>query len=254
MQSTPLILIAEDDEDTYELYSEFLASAGYSVIGASNGVEAVETAWSARPDLILMDVALPLRNGLDAARMLKSDARTRKTPILILSGFVQNCFGELTRQAGADTFLCKPCPLERLLAEIERLVAPRRESVLVIEDDAEIRELLAQILGEEGFAVSTAADGRQALDHLRTCARPPELIVLDLMMPTMDGWQFRSEQLADAKLRDIPVVVLTALSPAESTRRAIDAARILHKPIDLTELLDTVERVRTQDQSHAASA
>lgn len=253
MESTPLILIAEDDEDTYELYSEFLASSGYSVIGACNGVEAVETAIRSRPDLVLMDVGLPLRNGLDAAKMLKSDPRTRRIPILILSGFVQNCFTELTRQAGADAFLNKPCPLERLLSEIERLVAPRRESVLVIEDDEEIRDLLAQLLAEEGFAVSTACDGRQALDQLRGNARPPELIVLDLMMPTMDGWQFRAAQLDDPKLRNIPVVVLTALAPAETARRAIDAARILHKPIDLTELLDVVEHVRSPE-TRAASA
>ena len=253
MESTPLILIAEDDEDTYELYSEFLASSGYSVIGACNGVEAVETAIRSRPDLVLMDVALPLRNGLDAAKMLKSEPRTRKIPILILSGFVQNCFNELTRQAGADAFLCKPCPLDRLLAEIERLVAPRRESVLIIEDDAEIREMLSSLLAEEGFAVSTAPDGRAALDQLRNAARPPELIVLDLMMPTMDGYQFREAQVADPKLRHIPVVVLTALSPGETARRAIDAARILHKPIDLTELLDVVERVRSPE-TRAVSA
>jgi CheY-like chemotaxis protein len=77
-----------------------------------------------------MDVALPLRNGLEAARVLKSDPRTRDIAVLILSGFVQNCFGELSEQVGADSFLCKPCPLQDLVAEIERLLALRRPAAI----------------------------------------------------------------------------------------------------------------------------
>jgi CheY-like chemotaxis protein len=125
MRTTPLILVVEDDEDTYELYSECLASAGYSVVGASNGVEAVETALQHQPDLILMDVALPGRNGFEAAELLKSDPRSRHIPILALTGLVQNCFVDLARQVGCDAFLTKPCPISLMLAEVERLLRQR---------------------------------------------------------------------------------------------------------------------------------
>jgi DNA-binding response OmpR family regulator len=122
MRDAPEILVCEDDEDTYELYSEVLASAGYSVIGANNGIEGVETALEHQPDLVIMDVALPGRSGLDAARLLKHDPRTEDTPILALSGLVQEVFVARATEAGCDAFLCKPCPLSRLLAEVERLL------------------------------------------------------------------------------------------------------------------------------------
>src|SRR4051794_38897278 len=102
MTKTPLILLVEDDEDTYELYSEVLASAGYAVIGANNGVEAELSALRDLPSLVIMDVALPGRSGLEAARMLKNDPRTQHIPILAMSGFVQNAFVQLAHEVGCD--------------------------------------------------------------------------------------------------------------------------------------------------------
>src|SRR4051794_22564565 len=172
MRRTPIILVVEDDEDTYELYSEFLASAGYSVMGANNGVEAVESARQHRPDLIIMDVALPGRNGFEAARLLKSDVRTRDIAILCLTGLVQSRFVDLAREVGCDAFLTKPAPLALIGAEIERLLRLRApaavdpDTLLLVEDDEAIRDALATVLSEEGFQVETAANGREALEWL----------------------------------------------------------------------------------------
>jgi CheY-like chemotaxis protein len=129
MRNTPLILAVEDDADIYEVYSELLASAGYSVIGASNGIEAVETALQHLPDLIVMDIALPGRNGFDVARMLRSDPRSRHIGILALTGFVQKSFVDLAREVGCDAFLPKPCALSTLLAEVDRLLRLRAPAI-----------------------------------------------------------------------------------------------------------------------------
>jgi CheY-like chemotaxis protein len=129
MRSHPLILAVEDDEEIYEIYSELLASSGYSVIGASNGIEAVDTALEQLPDLIVLDMALPGRNGFDVARLLRADPRSRHIAILALTGFTQKCFVDQAREAGCDAFLPKPCPLNTLLAEVDRLLRQRAAAI-----------------------------------------------------------------------------------------------------------------------------
>jgi CheY-like chemotaxis protein len=116
------ILIVEDDADSYELYSDFLASCGYSLFGADNGVAAVEAAIRLQPALIVMDAILPGRSGFEAARLLKSDPRTRDIPILAITGLVQRRFLDEARVAGCDGVLAKPFPLDALAAEVARLL------------------------------------------------------------------------------------------------------------------------------------
>ena len=105
--------------------------------------------------------------------------------------------------------------------------------VLVVEDDHLIREAIAEALDQEGFVVVEAANGREALDKLHQGRT--SLVLLDLMMPVMDGWQFREAQLQDPEISDIPVVVLSAVSDEK-----VSAERHFSKPCDLDELLDTV--------------
>ena len=118
----PLILVVEDTEETYELLSELLAKACFDVVGAENGIDAVDTAVKLLPDVILMDLSLPLMGGCEATRLLKSDERTRDIPIIVLTG--HHNYGEMAKQAGCDAFLTKPCPPERLLQEINGFLQP----------------------------------------------------------------------------------------------------------------------------------
>jgi CheY-like chemotaxis protein len=122
-------------------------------------------------------------------------------------------------------------------------------SILVVEDDADIRSALTTILREEGYGVASAGDGREALGLLRGGARP-DLILLDLMMPVMNGSDFRVAQLSDPALADIPVVVLTANGRFRDAARMLGAADAFGKPFDLDALLASIERV-TQTRSHA---
>lgn len=115
--------------------------------------------------------------------------------------------------------------------------------VLIVEDDADIRRAIAQVIADEGYAVRTAGDGRAALDVLRAPgALLPCVVILDLMMPVMDGWTFRAEQQSDTALAHIPVVILTADGGGPQKAAALDADGVLRKPIDLSLLLDTLER------------
>jgi CheY-like chemotaxis protein len=107
--------------------------------------------------------------------------------------------------------------------------------ILVVEDDADAREAMVALLQMKGYRAVPAGNGKEALDYLNR-APVPDLIILDLWMPVMDGWQFRSEQVKDPRLKEIPVVVVTALSDQAD----VDANEVIIKPVDLDRLLTTV--------------
>jgi CheY-like chemotaxis protein len=114
--------------------------------------------------------------------------------------------------------------------------------VLVVDDDPDIRETVIEVLEENGHRAFGAANGVEALDHLRKSDELPCLILLDLMMPTMDGPSFRSEQLKDPALSPIPVVVISAFRDSAETAKELDAAGHLSKPVSLDDLIELVER------------
>ncbi len=115
-------------------------------------------------------------------------------------------------------------------------------TILVVEDDEDIRSSLLDVLSDEGFAVAGAEDGDQALEYLRSGSTRPVLILLDLMMPRMDGREFREAQLADPELAGIPIVLVSADADVERERRALRAAGSLRKPIKLVELVEVISR------------
>jgi CheY-like chemotaxis protein len=109
--------------------------------------------------------------------------------------------------------------------------------VLIVEDDEDLRDMMAQMLAIEGFAATAVANGREALDYLRRAIKP-HVILLDLMMPVMDGWEFRRRQQADPELAPVPVIVLSALD--RSRAAPVDAIAFLKKPLDFDRLLELV--------------
>jgi CheY-like chemotaxis protein len=118
-------------------------------------------------------------------------------------------------------------------------MSERRRRVLVVEDDEGIREALCDLLDSEGFSVTSAVHGADALDRLRSGAELPDIILLDLMMPVLDGWAFRAEQRNDVKLAEIPVVVITASRNADVA--SLSPKAFLKKPIDFDELLRVLQ-------------
>jgi len=111
--------------------------------------------------------------------------------------------------------------------------------ILIVEDDADLREMMAQLLTLEGYRASTVANGREALEYL-SGGDKPDVILLDLMMPVMDGWEFRRQQQADAQLSNVPVIVLSALD--QNRASDVNAAAFLKKPLDFDRLLELVRQ------------
>lgn len=117
-----------------------------------------------------------------------------------------------------------------------------RPGVMVVEDDLAVRETVQELLEEEGYRVIPASNGREALEHLRRAAAP-SVILLDLMMPVMDGWQLRAELARDPRLSGIPVVVMSADERVQQKVQGLSVAAVLQKPVTLDDLLATVSRL-----------
>jgi CheY-like chemotaxis protein len=132
----PLVLIVEDDADLRQLYVEHLTMSGFDVIEAGNGVEAIHATSSEQPDVVLMDLSLPVVDGWEATRRLKADARTGHIPVVALTA--HDGSGELQRatDAGCDWFVPKPCPPDALLTELRRILPPRCAGLRVADSEA----------------------------------------------------------------------------------------------------------------------
>lgn len=124
----------------------------------------------------------------------------------------------------------------------EVMPAAKQAHILVVEDDRDIRDSVVEILEDEGYAVSDAGGGQEALERLASGPVKPDLILLDLMMPGMNGYQFREEQLKREEYRQIPVVVITADATAQDRVGPLQAAAFLRKPIKIQPLLNTIKQ------------
>jgi two-component system, cell cycle response regulator DivK len=119
----PLVLIVDDYQDAREMYAEYLEFSGYRVAEARNGLEAVEKAFALHPAVILMDLSLPVMDGWEATRRLKSDARTRSIPVVALTGHALDGHSREAQDAGCDAYVTKPCLPDELVREVQRVLA-----------------------------------------------------------------------------------------------------------------------------------
>ncbi|HUJ26744.1 MAG TPA: response regulator [Myxococcales bacterium] len=125
----PVVLVVDDFADNREMYSEYLSFSGYDVIEAQNGKEAVEAAQAKMPDIIIMDLSLPVMDGWEATRRLKADDRTRQIPVVALTGHALAGHSKGAREAGCDSFLAKPCLPDQLVAEIKRMLEAGKATI-----------------------------------------------------------------------------------------------------------------------------
>ena len=125
----PIVLVVDDFADNREMYCEYLSFCGYDVIEARNGAEALEEARSRMPDIIIMDLSLPVMDGWEATRRLKDDDRTRMIPVVALTGHALAGHSQVARDAGCDSFLAKPCLPDQLVAEIKRMLESGKASI-----------------------------------------------------------------------------------------------------------------------------
>jgi CheY-like chemotaxis protein len=198
----PLILVVDDDAMTRELVRGQLEDAGFVVGLASDGVSALRMVKEQRPAAVLLDIHLPKLDGWSVLAEIKSQPELTAIPVVIFSVEEQRARGY---SLGACEYLVKPVEPERLIGVVRRALAPGIGEVLIVDDDATTRELIARHLRRAGFATVEAENGEEALARARVAR--PSLVVLDLVMPDMSGFDVLRE--LRAAHGDMPVVVLT---------------------------------------------
>jgi hypothetical protein len=209
----PQILIVDDELSARELLSSYLRAEGYRTITARSGEEAVRKAREFRPDAITLDVLMPGKSGWETLHQLKTHPLTASIPVIIVSVVDETKAGFAL---GAAEYLIKPVSKKVLIEAIRRHVRSRPGSarILVIDDETETLQLVSEVLKSAEYLPLLAASGREALDILsRTSV---DAILLDLLMPEMDGFEVLHRIKADPGLRDIPVFILTAKDLSES--------------------------------------
>jgi len=201
------VLVVDDDPMVCNLLAKTLGKEGYRVITARNGIEALALAREHRPQAITLDVLMPQMDGWAALKELKADAQLRDIPVIMVT--VLNERG-MAIPLGAADFLAKPVDRQRLTAILrEHCASPSSASILVVEDDLATREMLCRSVVSMGYVAHAAVNGRSGLDWLGNHPAP-SLILLDLLMPELDGFEFLQELRKRPAFVDIPVIVVTA--------------------------------------------
>ena len=202
----PLVLVIDDDPAVQELMTRFLRREGFRVESALDGQEGLRLARERRPAAITLDVMMPGMDGWAVLSALKADAATSDLPVIMLTIVDEKNLGYAL---GAAEYVNKPIERDRLLALLQKYRPEMQAgSVLVVEDDEATREMLRRLLEKEGWRVMEAENGRVGLERLE--GQTPHLILLDLMMPEMDGFAFVEAMNKDPLRRAIPIIVITA--------------------------------------------
>jgi CheY-like chemotaxis protein len=218
------VLVIDDEAAVRDLMQRFLTREGFRVVTAPGGEEGLRRARELRPDAITLDVMMPGMDGWAVLSALKADAEVADIPVIMLTIVDDKNLGYAL---GASDYLTKPIDRERL---VKVLTQHRRDRpVLVVDDDAGLRLLLRRMLEPEGFTVVEAENGRVALERLDDVR--PSVILLDLMMPEMDGFEFVAEFRRHEAWRAIPIVVVTAKDLSQEDRERLNGhvQKILQK-------------------------
>ncbi len=214
------VLVVDDEETVRDLMRRFLAREGFDVVTARDGKEGLELARQLHPALITLDVLMPGMDGWSVLQALKADPDLAPIPVVMLTIVDEQNRGYAL---GAADYLTKPIQRDRLRELLGRFRRDAgRRQVLIVDDDPEARRWLARALTAEGWQASEAGDGQTALARVRE--RRPDLILLDLLMPEMDGFEFLARLQADAKGPRVPVVVVTAADLTEDDHQRLNGA------------------------------
>ena len=244
-RSNHTVLAIDDSETVHDLLRRQLGRAGYRVVSATSGEEGLRLARTISPSVITLDVMMPGRDGWDILGELKNDEELCRIPVVMLTMVVDRKRGFAL---GADDYLVKPVSGDKLLETMQRFeVRGSAMKALIVEDDDNIREIMERTMKNAGWATDTAGHGRAALASLEESKA--DVILLDLMMPEMDGFEFLEELRAHEKWAEIPVVVITArqLSKKEMEQLKLVTERVMRKGnFTGVELVEEVDRLVCQ--------
>jgi PAS domain S-box-containing protein len=224
------VLVIDDDPTVRDLVVRTLSKEGFSIATAATGEEGLHLAKTLRPDAITLDVLIPDLNGWAILSALKADPEVADIPVIVMTIVDDKNQG---LALGASDYLTKPIDYKRLATLLEKYQSREAdaiaEHVLIVEDDGATRDMFRRILEREGWSVTEAANGRLGLEQIK--ANKPTLILLDLMMPEMDGFEFVTELRNHPEWRSLPIIVITAmdLTPSDLLKLNGYVKQILQK-------------------------
>ena len=221
------VLVIDDEPAVRDLLAKSLSSASIHAVTAADGEEGLRLAKAQTPDLIFLDVLMPKMDGWAVLTAIKADPKLAEVPVVMLTMMSDQEMGYLL---GASEYLTKPIDRSRLLAVMDKYKpTDNSDGVLIVEDDEPTRQVLRRTMEKQKWVVTEANNGHVGLDRLKQ--RTPSLILLDLMMPEMDGFEFLAELRHQPQYQHIPVVVLTSkdLTAEERSLLSGKVERILQK-------------------------
>ena len=245
------ILVVEDEPKNMKLIRDLLSFSGYAVLEAINGQLGVDAALREKPDLILLDVQMPVMDGLAAVKILKSNDTVKKIPIVALTAYAMKEDRQKFFSAGFDGYLAKPIDTRAFLETIKTFLSPdpsarvelqaenreiHRWKILLVDDDPKSLRFYEAILGDKNYDLLKAVTGREALELTKT--HLPDLILLDIILPDIDGLEVTRRIRKDAAAKNIPIILITSLDDSETKAIGIEsgAEELLNKPVRPVEL------------------
>jgi CheY-like chemotaxis protein len=237
------VLVIDDDPVIQDLMKSFLAREGYTVTVAESGLAGLLRAREIKPDVITLDIAMPGMDGWSVLSALKDDSDLREIPVVILTMADNKNLGYAL---GATQYLMKPIDRERMASVLRKYSRLSHDPILVVDDDVDTRDLLRTILTKDGWNVQAVENGRVAIESVK--GTRPGLVLLDLMMPEMDGFAFIDEFRKLPSMRDVPVIVLTAKDLTAEDRRRLNGhvKRIMAKGEGIESVLKKVQELVAQ--------
>ena len=244
------VLVIDDDPVIQDLMKSFLSREGYTVTVTNSGPTGLLRAREIKPDVITLDIAMPGMDGWSVLSELKNDPDLSEIPVVILTMADNKRLGYAL---GATEYLVKPIDRERMTAVLRKYSRLSHNSILVVEDDPDTRDLLRSILTKDGWSVQTAENGKVALERVAKAC--PSLVLLDLMMPEMDGFTFLEEFRNLPSAGEVPVVVLTAKDLSNEDRKRLNGhvQRIMAKGDGAESVLKKVQELVAQGFAGARS-
>jgi len=248
------VVLVEDDRRSFELLRVYLEHAGVRVVGARDGEEGLDLVRRLSPAGVILDIFLPGIDGWDVLAQLKADPRTASIPVIVVSMLDERGRGFAL---GAAEYLVKPVGKDQLLAAVYRAAAmpERKHTVVAIDDDPLAIELVRASLEPEGWTVLGAATGQEGLALIRE--RQPSAVLLDLLMPGMDGFEVVEALRSDPDTKSVPVVILTSKSMTQQDKERLQG-RITYvarkTEFDLSGLAGLLRWASTSRQSPASES
>jgi PAS domain S-box-containing protein len=209
------VLVVDDDPAVHDVLAATLGKEGYQITHAKDGIEALHLMRTHPPDVVTLDVMMPKMDGWSVLGIMKSEPQLAHIPVIMLTIVDHRNLGF---SLGASEYMTKPIDRNRLIALIEKFAVSRRDgTVLVIDDDPDVRAMVKATIDDVGMKATTVANGQAALDWLASHPQPA-LVLLDLMMPKMDGFEFLERVRQNPHYVDLPIVVLTAKELTDNER------------------------------------